>query len=54
MSDAALKKAQDVAEKITTALGGRGIFGVENCLCVVMRLSSMKSPLAHMIPAWLH
>lgn len=29
MSDAALAAAQDVAEKITTALGGRGLFGVE-------------------------
>ena len=29
MSDAALASAQAVAEKITTALGGRGLFGVE-------------------------
>ena len=29
MSDAALTAAQDYAEKITTALGGRGLFGVE-------------------------
>ena len=29
MSDAALEKARDIAEKITGALGGRGIFGVE-------------------------
>lgn len=29
MTDAALEKAQDVARKITDALGGRGIFGVE-------------------------
>lgn len=29
MSEKALKKAQDIAEKITGALGGRGIFGVE-------------------------
>jgi phosphoribosylglycinamide formyltransferase 2 len=29
MSKAALARARDVAEKITTALGGRGIFGVE-------------------------
>jgi phosphoribosylglycinamide formyltransferase 2 len=29
MSDAALAKAQEVAKKITDALGGRGIFGVE-------------------------
>lgn len=29
MSEAALKKAQNIAVKITDALGGRGIFGVE-------------------------
>jgi phosphoribosylglycinamide formyltransferase 2 len=29
MSDAALQKARGIAEKITSALGGRGIFGVE-------------------------
>ena len=29
MSDVALAKAQDIAKKITDALGGRGIFGVE-------------------------
>lgn len=29
MSDTALQKARDIAEKITGALGGRGIFGVE-------------------------
>ena len=29
MSDIALAKAKDIAEKITTNLGGRGLFGVE-------------------------
>lgn len=29
MTPAVLKKAQDIAEKITSSLGGRGIFGVE-------------------------
>jgi len=29
MSDAALRSAQEMAEKVTDALGGRGIFGVE-------------------------
>jgi len=29
MSDSALEKSQDMAKKITDALGGRGIFGVE-------------------------
>ena len=53
MSDAALKKAQEVAEKITTALGGRGILEWK-CLYVVMRSSSMKFPLAHTIPVWSH
>jgi len=29
MSDVALEKSKQIAEKVTTALGGRGIFGVE-------------------------
>jgi phosphoribosylglycinamide formyltransferase 2 len=29
MSDSAIKKARDIASKITSALGGQGIFGVE-------------------------
>jgi len=29
MSDAALEKSREMAEKVTSALGGRGIFGVE-------------------------
>ncbi|MBV2122876.1 MAG: formate-dependent phosphoribosylglycinamide formyltransferase [Candidatus Thiodiazotropha sp. (ex Ctena orbiculata)] len=29
MSDIALKRAKEIAEKVTSALGGRGIFGVE-------------------------
>jgi len=29
MSEVALEKARDMAQKVTTALGGRGIFGVE-------------------------
>jgi len=29
MSDTALKRAREIAEKVTGALGGRGIFGVE-------------------------
>lgn len=29
MSDIALKKSQEIAAKVTTALGGRGVFGVE-------------------------
>ena len=34
MSDAALKRStRRNAEKITTALGGRGIFGVEMFVC---------------------
>ncbi|HBO38683.1 MAG TPA: phosphoribosylglycinamide formyltransferase 2, partial [Pasteurellaceae bacterium] len=33
MSEKALEKAQQIAEKITTALGGRGVFGVEMFVC---------------------
>ena len=33
MSDIALQKAQQIAGKITDALGGRGIFGVEMFVC---------------------
>lgn len=29
MSEAALQKAREIADKVTTALGGRGLFGVE-------------------------
>lgn len=29
MSDAALRRSQDIADKVTRALGGRGLFGVE-------------------------
>jgi len=29
MSDVALEKSREIAEKVTTALGGRGLFGVE-------------------------
>jgi phosphoribosylglycinamide formyltransferase 2 len=29
MSEAALAKARDIADRVTTALGGRGMFGVE-------------------------
>ncbi|RDH81553.1 MAG: phosphoribosylglycinamide formyltransferase 2 [endosymbiont of Galathealinum brachiosum] len=29
MSESALEKSRDIAEKVTTALGGRGLFGVE-------------------------
>ena len=47
MSDAALKKAQDVAEKITTALGGRGIFGVEMFVCGDEVIFNEVSPRPH-------
>ena len=33
MSDIALEKAQSIADKITSALGGRGNFGVEKFVC---------------------
>ena len=47
MSDVALKKAQDVAEKITTALGGRGIFGVEMFVCGDEVIFNEVSPRPH-------
>lgn len=47
MSETALKKAQDVAEKITTALGGRGIFGVELFICGDDVIFNEVSPRPH-------
>lgn len=47
MSEIALKKAQDVAEKITTALGGRGIFGVELFICGDEVIFNEVSPRPH-------
>ncbi|MGX2974286.1 formate-dependent phosphoribosylglycinamide formyltransferase [Ursidibacter arcticus] len=47
MSDVALKKAQEVAEKITTALGGRGIFGVELFICGDDVIFNEVSPRPH-------
>ncbi len=47
MSDAALKNAQHVAEKITSALGGRGIFGVEMFVCGDEVIFNEVSPRPH-------
>ncbi|WP_373778208.1 formate-dependent phosphoribosylglycinamide formyltransferase [Glaesserella sp.] len=47
MSETALNKAQDVAEKITTALGGRGIFGVELFICGDEVIFNEVSPRPH-------
>lgn len=47
MSETALKKAQEVAEKITTALGGRGIFGVELFICGDEVIFNEVSPRPH-------
>lgn len=47
MSDIALQKAQEVAEKITTALGGRGIFGVELFICGDEVIFNEVSPRPH-------
>lgn len=47
MSDAALKKAWNVAEKITTALGGYGIFGVEMFVCGDEVIFNEVSPRPH-------
>ncbi|MDG2917564.1 formate-dependent phosphoribosylglycinamide formyltransferase [Bisgaard Taxon 10/6] len=47
MSETALKKAQDVAGKITAALGGRGIFGVEMFVCGDDVIFNEVSPRPH-------
>lgn len=47
MSEIALQKAQQVAEKITTALGGRGIFGVELFICGDEVIFNEVSPRPH-------
>ena len=47
MSDAALAKARDIAEKITGALGGRGIFGVELFIKADDVIFSEVSPRPH-------
>ncbi len=47
MSAEALAKAEDIAEKITTALGGRGIFGVELFVCGDEVIFSEVSPRPH-------
>ncbi|MGY4676309.1 formate-dependent phosphoribosylglycinamide formyltransferase [Pasteurella sp. P03HT] len=47
MSEVALQKAQAIAEKITTALGGRGIFGVEMFVCGDDVIFNEVSPRPH-------
>ena len=47
MSDVALQKAQHIAEKITGALGGRGIFGVEMFVCGDEVIFNEVSPRPH-------
>ncbi|AKD38604.1 phosphoribosylglycinamide formyltransferase 2 [Pasteurella multocida subsp. multocida OH4807] len=47
MSEIALQKAQAIAEKITTALGGRGIFGVEMFVCGDDVIFNEVSPRPH-------
>lgn len=47
MSAVALEKAQHIAEKITTALGGRGIFGVEMFVCGDEVIFNEVSPRPH-------
>lgn len=47
MSETALAKARDIARKITDALGGRGIFGVELFVCGDEVLFSEVSPRPH-------
>ena len=47
MSDIALSKAQSIAEKITGALGGFGIFGVEMFVCGDEVIFNEVSPRPH-------
>lgn len=47
MSPVARKKAEDIAGKITAALGGRGIFGVELFICGDEVIFSEVSPRPH-------
>ena len=47
MSALAQKRAQETAEKITTALGGRGIFGVELFVCGDKIIFNEVSPRPH-------
>lgn len=47
MSEAALQKAQTIAHKITDALGGYGIFGVEMFVCGDEVIFSEVSPRPH-------
>ncbi len=47
MSKIALAKAEEIAEKITTALGGYGIFGVELFVCGDEVIFSEVSPRPH-------
>ena len=47
MNPEVLRKAQAIAEKVTTALGGRGIFGVELFVCGNDVIFSEVSPRPH-------
>lgn len=47
MSEVAQRQAQEVAEKITSALGGRGIFGVELFVCGDEIIFNEVSPRPH-------
>ena len=47
MDSAVLEKAQAIAEKVTSALGGRGLFGVELFICGDEVLFSEVSPRPH-------
>lgn len=47
MSDIALSRAQEIAEKVVTALGGYGLFGVELFVCGDEVIFSEVSPRPH-------
>ncbi|WP_336984608.1 formate-dependent phosphoribosylglycinamide formyltransferase [Cedecea sp. VD21] len=47
MSDIALAKSKEIAEKVVTALGGHGLFGVELFVCGDEEIFSEVSPRPH-------
>jgi phosphoribosylglycinamide formyltransferase 2 len=50
ISDKDLYEAQDMAEKVTEALGGAGL--LSRIFLLMMVFISQNSPLDHMIPEW--
>lgn len=51
MTDLALQRARDIAEKVVKALGGKGLFGVELFVCGDDVIFSEVSPV-RTTPVW--